>query len=226
MQAVQSGVRLATARLEQDAATAQSILALVADIARRGGFLSERLLAFTRRGELHPQQVDVAALLPQLGKMLARSSDTPLQIRIEAAPRLPPVQADPEELKAVLVGLATTARHAMAEGGTLTLGAGLAEVEAGMVHPARLRPGRYVLVSVADTGTGLCPDRLDDDPTLSTAGWTRPGVDLDLMMAHDFAERAGGGLSRESKAGIGTTVTLWLPSVKATSAEDSGSLTG
>ena len=69
---------------------------------------------------------------------------------------MPPVLADPEELKAVLLGLAAAARGAMPEGGTLTLGAALEEVAPGAGHhPAGLRPGRYVRLSVSDTGTGL-----------------------------------------------------------------------
>ncbi len=221
MQAVQSGVRLATARIDDDAAMARSILALVGDAAGRGAALTERLLAFAPRGELRAERVDVAALLRRMEKVAAGVSGAPLRVRIDAPPRLPAVLADPEELGAVLLGLVAGARGAMPEGGTLTLAAALDEVAEGAApHPARLRPGRYVRLSVADTGTGL-------DGALSGAGagaapsaptWPGPGAGLDLAMARDFAEQVGGGLVRDSEAGVGTTVALWLPVAEAAAA--------
>ena len=104
MQAVQSGVRLASARLAQDPTTAKSILALVSDVARRGGDLTARLLAFAPRAELRPMRVNVAPPLQQVGRVLANIPDTPLRVQVDADPHLPPILADPEELKAVLLG--------------------------------------------------------------------------------------------------------------------------
>lgn len=218
MQAVQSGVRLAAARLDQDAAAARSILALVGDATRRGGALTERLLAFAPRGELRAERIDVAALLRRMERAAAGGSGDPLQIRVDAPPRLPTVLADPEELKAVLLGLAASARGAMPEGGTLTLRAALDDVAEGGAppqHPARLRPGAYVRFSVTDTGTGLGAGEQADAGTVPPApGWPGPGAGLDLAMARDFAEQAGGGLVQESEAGVGTTVVLWLPAIE------------
>lgn len=217
MQAVQSGVRLAAARLDQDAAAARSILALVGDATRRGGALTERLLAFAPRGELRAERVDVAALLRRMERAAAGGSGEPLQIRVDAPPHLPAVLADPEELRAVLLGLAASARGAMPEGGVLTLRAALDEVAEGGAaqHPARLRPGPYIRFSVTDTGTGLGTGEQADAGTAPLApGWPGPGAGLDLAMARDFAEQAGGGLAQESEAGVGTTVVLWLPAVE------------
>jgi hypothetical protein len=116
------------ARLGRDPAIARHVLALVGDAARRGGSLSERFFAFVRRGELRAEPVDAAALLGRVGEALARTLAAPLRIRVDAAPDLPPVLADPEELEAVLASLAANARDAMPEGGTLTLGAALDDV--------------------------------------------------------------------------------------------------
>lgn len=202
LQAVQSGLRAATARLGHDVEGAAAILALVGDAARRGGALTERLLAFAPRGEPRAGRVDPGALLRRVEKgMSAAAAGAPLRVRVQADPDLPPVLADPEELRAVLLGLAAAAREAMPEGGTLTLGAALDEVAEGAAHPARLRPGRYLRFSVADTGTGLGGE--------GETAW--PGADLDLALAHAFSEEAGGGLLRESQAGAGTTVAFWLP---------------
>ena len=214
MQCVQSGVRLAEARLGRDPATARHVLALVGDAARRGGSLSERFFAFVRRGELRAEPVDAAALLGRVGEALARTLAAPLRIRVDAAPGLPPVLADPEELEAVLASLAATARDAMPEGGTLTLGAALENVAPDAARDPRLRPGRYVRLFVADTGTGLgngggtlADTEACDLPAKRADG----GTDLGLAMARELAEQAGGAVDLEARAGAGTTVTLRLP---------------
>ncbi len=220
VQAVQSGVRLATARLGRDDAAARSVLALVGDAARRGGALTERLLAFAPRGELRPERVDCAALLRRLGRAVANAPGTPLRTRVDAAPHLPPVLADPEELRAVLLDLAAAARGAMPEGGTLTLGAAVDEVAPGASgHPAGLRPGRYVRLSVADTGTGLGGEgRAESGTPPSAVGSPGAGAALELALARDFAEQVGGGLARESRPGVGSTIALWVPMAEAADA--------
>ena len=114
----------------------------------------------------------------------------------------------------MLVNLAANARDAMPQGGTLTLAAAALTVpeRAEAPHPAGLRPGRYVRLSAADTGTGM------DAATLARAGepffTTKPegeGTGLGLSMARELAGQAGGGFAVASESGRGTTVTLWLP---------------
>ncbi len=208
MQAVQSGVRLAGARLGHDPATAQSILGLVNDVARRGGALAQRLTAFAPCAELRPEAVEVAPLLQRLARVINSGPDVPLRVEVDVAPGLPPVLADPGELKSVLLGLAAAARDAMPEGGTLTLGAALDEITSATEHQAALRPGRYLRVFVADTGTGL-------GGGVSLPGASDPGAEFELAFARTFAEQVGGGLVREGRPGVGTTVTLWLPAAEA-----------
>ena len=102
----------------------------------------------------------------------------------------------------------------MPEGGTLTLGAVREDIPEAAGHTARLRPGRYVRLSVADTGTGLgsgggTPANAEEhEPTAKRAGG---GTDLGLAMARELAEQAGGAVDLEARAGAGTTVTLRLP---------------
>ena len=214
LQAVQGGVRLAAGRLDRDTAAVRHLLELVGDAANRGASITRRLLAFARRGELGVDRVDPTALLEGLEGVLAHSLGAPdLRVRVEAEPGLPPVLADQGELETVLVNLATNARDAMPRGGTFAVAAAVEAVAAGAApHPAGLRPGRYVRLSAADTGTGM------DAETLARAAepffTTKPegkGTGLGLAMAREFAEQAGGGFALASEPGRGTTVTLWLP---------------
>jgi signal transduction histidine kinase len=214
VQCVQSGVRLAEARLGRDPAIARHVLALVGDAARRGGSLSERFFAFVSRGELRAEPVDAAALLGRVGEALAQTLAAPLRIRVDAAPDLPPVLADPKELEAVLASLAATARDAMPEGGTLTLGAALDNVNPDAARCPGLRPGRYVRLFVADTGTGLGSGGAtpaDTEARDLAAKRANGATDLGLAMARELAEQAGGAVDLEARAGVGTAVTLRLP---------------
>ena len=120
--------------------------------------------------------------------------------------------ADRGQLETVLVNLATNARDAMPDGGTLTLAAATEEVTAARVHPVGLKPGDYVRLAVTDTGTGM--DRTTLERAMEPFFTTKPqdkGTGLGLPMAKGFAEQSGGGLAIESAPGEGTTVTIWLP---------------
>jgi signal transduction histidine kinase len=214
LQAVQGGVSLAAKRLDRDPAAVRHLLSLIGDAATRGASVTRRLLAFARRGTVGAERVDTAALLKSLEEVLTHTMGRPgLKLRIEALSGLPSVMVDRGELETVLVNLATNARDAMPQGGTLTL-AVAAEVvaEDAAPHWAGLRPGCYVRLSAADTGIGM------DTATLARAAepffTTKPegeGTGLGLAMARDFVQQAGGGIAIESEPGRGATVTLWLP---------------
>ncbi len=110
------------------------------------------------------------------------------------------------------MNLATNARDAMPDGGTLTLSAAAESVTADQEHPASLAPGDYIRVTATDTGIGM------DAATLAHATepffTTKPvnkGTGLGLAMTRGFAQQSGGGLMIASTPGRGTAVTLWLP---------------
>jgi CheY-like chemotaxis protein len=142
----------------------------------------------------------------------ARGFGSPITLRIEGGSGLPSVAADRSKLETALVNLATNAREAMPVGGTLTLTAAADKVTAANVHPAGLKPGRYICLSVTDTGTGMDRKTLEHatEPFFTTKEQDT-GTGLGLSMAKGFAEQSGGGLTIRSEPGRGTTVTLWLP---------------
>jgi signal transduction histidine kinase len=147
--------------------------------------------------------------------MVSGASGSPLRTFVEADPDLPPVLADAEELMAVLLFFARLAHSAMPEGGILRLGAALDEVAEHHAHAARLSPGCYVRLSVTDTGTGVAAE---EHATLAGASSTMAGTGSDTAfefgLAREFIDQLGGGITRESRPGAGTTVALWLPEAK------------
>lgn len=131
----------------------------------------------------------------------ARAAETPLRCRV-----------DPDELDRVLLNLCINAGHAMPDGGALTLAGRAAEIDAAAAARLRLAPGRYVVLSVADTGIGMSPETLAraTEPYFTTRRG-RGGTGLGLASVQDFADRAGGRLTLASRPGHGTTATLYLP---------------
>jgi CheY-like chemotaxis protein len=106
------------------------------------------------------------------------------------------------------------ARDAMPDGGTLRITARVDEAEAPL--SSGLRPGRYVCLSVADTGIGMDEETLARavEPFFSTKGVGK-GTGLGLSMAHGLASQLGGALTIQSRPGVGTNITIWLPASEA-----------
>ena len=211
LQAVHGGAGL----IEKHAADPTSVRRLthmMVEAAGRGASITRRLLAFARRGDLQAERIDPAGLLDGLRDVLAQTLGSPITVRVEAGPGLTAVMADRGQLETVLVNLATNARDAMPNGGTLTLAAAAEEIVAARVHLAGLMPGQYVRLAVTDTGTGMDRTTLEHalEPFFTTKAQDK-GTGLGLSMAKGFAEQSGGALAIESELGRGTTVTVWLP---------------
>ncbi len=183
---------------------------MMAESAERGAAITRRLLAFARRVELRAEAIDGTGLLADLHEMLIHTLGRGIAVIIAVEPELPPLWADRGQLETVLVNLATNARDAMPEGGTLTLRAVAKQV--GEAHPAELAAGLYVQLSVIDTGIGM--DAATQARAAEPFFTTKPvgqGTGLGLAMARGFAEQSGGALTIDSACGRGTTITLWLP---------------
>lgn len=223
LQAVDGGARL-IARKSDDPETVQRLAKMVGDASARGASVVRRLLAFARRGELRAVAVDPASILTDLREVLAHTLGAAISVEVNTAPALPPILADKGQLETVLVNLATNARDAMPNGGTITLSAAEAdEATVPFVRPAHA-PAKagYVKLAVTDTGTGMLPEVLARalEPFYTTKEKGK-GTGLGLAMAKGFAEQSGGGLSISSSPDNGTVVTLWLPraTVGATSSD-------
>jgi PAS domain S-box-containing protein len=191
--------------------------------AQRGATLTQRMLAFARRQELDLQPVDLVELTRGMRDLLQRSLGPQIAIETRFPLALDTVMADPNQLETALLNLAINARDAMPAGGILTIAA---RNEA-TVGDASLRPGRYVRLTLRDSGEGMDAETLAraTEPFFTTKGIGK-GTGLGLSMVHGMVEQLGGQLVMHSKLGEGTTAELWLPAAeKPPMVEEAGSET-
>ncbi|PPQ35751.1 PAS domain S-box protein [Rhodopila globiformis] len=213
LQAVQGGSALLARRCGKPEEV-RRLAELILSAAERGAGVTSRLLAFSRRADLQAEPIDVTRLLEGTRDMLTHALGTGINVRIEVPPGVPPIVADKAQLETVLINLATNARDAMNGMGTLVLTAA-EDSQPHRTFPGTdlvLEPGRYIHLSIADTGCGM------DAATLARATepffTTKPqgkGTGLGLAMARGFSEQSGGGIHIASTPGTGTTVHLYFP---------------
>ena len=181
--------------------------------AERAATLTQRLLAFARRQTLEPRSVDTGALIDGLEDLVRRSLGPTIEVVLDVPRDLPAARVDPNQLELALLNLAVNARDAMPSGGRLTIAAEEAAVDP--CDTLGLRPGRYVRIVTADTGTGMDKATLARaiEPFFSTKGVGK-GTGLGLSMVHGLAAQSGGTLQMSSTPGRGTAIALWLPMSK------------
>jgi PAS domain S-box-containing protein len=203
--------------LEMALSTDSELLANASEIRRAGERAADlvgQLLAFSRKQVLRPRVVDVGPLVDDLARMLQRVIGERIDL-ITYTPDAPLcVTVDPNRLEQVVLNLATNARDAMPEGGTLTLavrGRALAASDEGR---RRLPPGRYAELSVTDTGDGIAPELLDRvfDPFFTTKE-QGAGTGLGLATVYGIVKQSGGDIEVESTPGAGTVFRIHLPLV-------------
>lgn len=190
------------------------------DAARSGVELTGRLLAFGRGQPLQPEPTDIAELALGFSRLLRRALGEGIAIELALEPGLWPVRVDRHQLEASLLNLAINARDAMPGGGQLRIAARNARFDASEPLPdPEARPGRYVALSVADTGCGMAPEVRER--AIQPFFTTKPagaGSGLGLSMAYGFVKQSGGHLEIASEPGRGTTVTLLFPAATGAAA--------
>ncbi|SDB99887.1 PAS domain S-box-containing protein [Sphingomonas sp. YR710] len=181
--------------------------------AQRGATLTQRMLAFARRQDLKPERIEVPMLVQNMADLIRRSLGPSIAIDIRFPLDLDAVTADVNQIEMALLNLVVNARDAMPDGGSITIAA-----EAKVVAPGtedRLKPGRYVRLSVIDDGAGMDAETLEHamEPFFTTKGVGK-GTGLGLSMVHGLAEQSGGRFSLTSAPGEGTTAAVWLPAAE------------
>jgi PAS domain S-box-containing protein len=205
--------------MERLAPTSRDEMELVSaaiDAALRGAELTKQLLAFSRQQALSPKIVDLAEVLQQTSQLLRRTLGEAITIDVRVADDIWPVLVDRAQLESAILNLAINARDAMRDGGCLTIEASNVALDgrAGDLGPMRT-PEAHVVISVADTGTGMAPEILQQvfDPFFTTKG--AAGTGLGLSMVYGFVKQSGGHTSITSEPGLGTMVRIHLPRAEA-----------
>ena len=179
--------------------------------AGRAGELTQKLLAFSMRGEMDHQEVNVNELITGLEFMLGRLMGEDVEIDLSLESVLDEVHADQGQLEQILVNLAWNAKDAMPTGGTLTIQTGSSNLSTNDIGRRSGKLGeRQVTISVTDTGTGMSQAVKDRvfEPFFTTKA---DGSGMGLSTAYGVIKQGGGGIVVESEPGKGTSFTIYLP---------------
>ena len=179
----------------------------------RGAALTNGLLAFAQKQVLSPAVLNLNEVARQMESLLSRTLGEGIEVEIVTDPDAGSVEADRAQLEKAIVNLCLNARDAMPTSGRLIVEVRQAEIRApeGLPHND-LQPGRYVTLSIRDSGHGMEPDVLSRvfEPFFTTKKFGK-GSGLGLSTAYGIARQSGGGLVAESEPGVGSTLTIYLP---------------
>lgn len=183
--------------------------------ANRAAILTRDLLTFSRKHVINPQPADLNKLIERVKKILARLIGEHIEIKINLQDKDMIVKMDTSQIEHVLLNLATNARDAMPNGGTITITAShvrLGEEFVGVHHYAK--PGNYALITFADTGAGIdkaIQSRIFD-PFFTTKEVGK-GTGLGLSMAYGIIKQHNGYIHVYSEPGHGAVFKIYLPLV-------------
>jgi PAS domain S-box-containing protein len=184
---------------------------------RGAAAVTRQLLAFSRKQTLQPAVLNLNALLADLGKMLSRLIGEQIETRIITMPKIGNVKVDPGQFEQVIMNLAINARDAMPEGGELIIQTSSVDLDSdyAALHPT-VTPGRYVLITVTDTGIGMDKETQAHifEPFFTTKERGR-GTGLGLAMVYGIVRQSGGHILAISSPGVGTCFKIYLPEVEA-----------
>ncbi|WP_114858589.1 response regulator [Azospirillum brasilense] len=179
----------------------------------RAAALTRHLLAFARRQPLTPRSLDLNALATAMSGLIQQSVGESIRVETILADGLWRTWADANQVESALLNLAINARDAMPDGGLLRVATSNTVLDE-TVSDAQgdILPGRYVLLRITDTGSGMPPDVLERafEPFFTTKPIGQ-GTGLGLSQLYGFARQSGGHAAIRSQPGQGTTVSLYLP---------------
>lgn len=206
--AILSGLGLLERRSQLDQ-NATRIVEMMRRSAQQGTDLVNRMLAFSRRQQLQPKAVALAALGDTMNGLVAQLLGGLIRFEWEIDETAWPVHVDAGQLELAFMNLIFNARDAMPSGGTISIRAHNQPVEE---DSDDLAAGDYVVVTVKDTGSGIAPDILSKviEPFFTTKPIGK-GTGLGLSTTYGFARQSGGTLRIDSIPGSGTSMELWLP---------------
>lgn len=212
--------------LADSLATNQELLPLAEmtrSAAERGAALTSQLLSFARRQPLAASPLCVRDVISATEALLRRSIGAGIDLRIINTSDVSMALADKTQLETAILNLCINARDAMPDGGQLAIEISETELDHTLILDGeKVRPGTYVMIAVADNGTGMPPEVVAKvfEPFFTTKEVGK-GTGLGLSMVYGFARQSGGYVTIYSEMGHGTVVKLYLPCVTGAGAESS-----
>ncbi len=194
--------------------TARDLLQRALDAAEKGCGLNRRLLSLAKKRTLKPQRLSLNSRVEETAKLLMSTLGEHIAVSIDLAPELWMTLADPGEIDSAILNIALNARDAMPDGGSIAITTSNVWLDATAAanRSPDARPGEYVRLVVADTGTGMPQEVLDKamEPFFTTKA-PGAGTGLGLTNVAGFAKQSGGFAMVRSSPGRGCTVSLYLP---------------
>ncbi len=188
-------------------------LAEIDTAANRAADLTRQLLLFSRKQVMRTRAIDLNHVIQEMARMLGRILGEDIALHVEPACELPAVRADAGMIEQVIANLVVNARDAMPGGGTLTVSTAVSEIdEREAVRMPGARAGRFVTLSVTDSGTGIHARDLDRifEPFFTTKEVGK-GTGLGLATVYGIARQHEGWVDVSSRLGRGTTFRVYLP---------------
>ncbi len=210
--------------LEQDPAGNESYREAVDEILKAGhraAALTQQLLAFSRKQVLEPKILDLNAVVADVEKMLRRLIGEDIELKITSGTGLGAVKADRGQIDQVIMNLAVNARDAMPRGGLLRIETANVELrEEDRKNRRYVVPGRYVMLTVADAGTGMDAEVQSHifEPFFTTKEMGK-GTGLGLATVYGVIKQSGGYIFVESEPGRGAQFKIFLPRVEGSAIE-------
>lgn len=191
-------------------ATVNTIL----DATTRGSELTSGLLAFARRSDLHPENMDANVAIADMATLLSRTLPETIELKFSLSKDPCTAVADRSLLERAILNLVINARDAMPRGGKLTIETAIVELDRNFIaeRQENVQPGLYAMLAVSDTGIGIPKASLEKvfEPFFSTKG-QRGGHGLGLSMVLGFAKQSRGFVRVYSEEGHGTSVKIFMP---------------
>jgi PAS domain S-box-containing protein len=190
-----------------------AIAKMIDEAASRGADLTQHLLAFARKQPLQPRDTDLNTLVIETAKLLRPTLGEQIEIESIFEDEACLATVDSNQLATALLNLAINARDAMPDGGKLILETGSVVLDENYASMhSEVRSGRYALIAVSDTGTGIPAAILDKvfDPFF-TSKQPGKGTGLGLSMVYGFVKQSAGHIKIYSEEGHGTTIKIYLP---------------
>ncbi|HOW98586.1 MAG TPA: PAS domain S-box protein [Kiritimatiellia bacterium] len=212
LQSIRGFTELALSEDEPEAAQREDMLE-VRKAAESAAALTRQLLAFSRRQVLEQKALDFNELIENMGKMLRRMIGEDVALNLNMEPRLWSVRADPGQMEQVILNLAVNARDAMPRGGSLTISTtNLTFAEEDLAAHPDARVGRFIRISVGDTGTGMSEEiqRHVFEPFFTTKP-TGKGTGMGLSSVYGIVRQHEGWVHLYSELGAGTVFHIYLP---------------